>query len=430
MRVGVDARHLTAGRGVARYTRALLGALAAAHPEDDWLAFVPGREPVRAVPAGVRLVRHALPGRALFGAAAVTGRPRLDDLLGGAIDVVWVPAPAPLAVSPGVPLVLTVHDRSFEERPATSPATSACGTGSPAPARSPAAPPRSSATRARAATTSPAHGASRRRSSPPGADRPHRARAGPRGGRGAPYLLFVGALEPRKAPDVLADAYARARARGLGRARRPRRWTDADRRHRRPARRRRGRRASSPRCTRARWRVVAPSLAGGLRPAAGRGGGARHAERRDDLAGVRRDARRRRAARPAGRRAASRTRWCASSATPRCGPSSARRRSRPPPLRLGTLGRGDARRARRGRPHGELHRACRHPRLRAELAALLPSIERHLDRRPPGRGRRQRLARRRRRDRPRPRRARRRASTAIPASARRTMPASRSPSTR
>ena len=30
-----------------------------------------------------------------------------------------------------------------------------------------------------------------------------------------PYLLFVGALEPRKGPDVLAAAYARARARGL-----------------------------------------------------------------------------------------------------------------------------------------------------------------------------------------------------------------------
>jgi glycosyltransferase involved in cell wall biosynthesis len=30
-----------------------------------------------------------------------------------------------------------------------------------------------------------------------------------------PYLLFVGALEPRKAPDVLAAGYARARERGL-----------------------------------------------------------------------------------------------------------------------------------------------------------------------------------------------------------------------
>src|SRR4051812_46802628 len=116
MRVGVDARHLTAGRGVARYTRALLRALAAAHPDDEWLAFVPGREPVPDAPAGVTLVRHRLPGRALFGAAAVARRPRLDRLLRG-VDVVWAPAPAPLAVSAGVPLVLTVHDRSFEVRP-------------------------------------------------------------------------------------------------------------------------------------------------------------------------------------------------------------------------------------------------------------------------------------------------------------------------
>ncbi len=32
---------------------------------------------------------------------------------------------------------------------------------------------------------------------------------------GRPYFLAVGALEPRKAPDVLADAYAIARTRGL-----------------------------------------------------------------------------------------------------------------------------------------------------------------------------------------------------------------------
>jgi glycosyltransferase involved in cell wall biosynthesis len=213
MRVGVDARHLTAGRGVARYTRALLGALAAGFPEDEWVAFVPGREPVRALPAGVGLVRHPLPGRALFGAAAVARRPRLDRLLGGAVDVVWAPAPAPLAVSPDVPLVLTVHDRSFEERPADYTPYERLWHR--------LARPRALAARADAVVCDTDAG------------REDLARAwGVRAtvvapgvlgtaptetpSAGAPpYLLFVGALEPRKAPDVLAAAYARARARGL-----------------------------------------------------------------------------------------------------------------------------------------------------------------------------------------------------------------------
>src|SRR4051794_14811029 len=239
MRVGVDARHLTAGRGVARYTRALLRALAAAHPDDEWLAFVPGREPVPDAPAGVTLVRHRLPGRALFGAAAVARRPRLDRLLRG-VDVVWAPAPAPLAVSAGVPLVLTVHDRSFEVRP---------GDFTPyerlwhRPARPPAPPARA---RGRACASAPEERLWHRLARPRAlaarasavvcdaeAVRDDLARAWgvaatvvapgvldtpapqPPADAARPYLLFVGALEPRKGPDVLADAYARARGRGL-----------------------------------------------------------------------------------------------------------------------------------------------------------------------------------------------------------------------
>ena len=41
-------------------------------------------------------------------------RPRIDRRLGG-VDVVWLPAPAPVAV--GAPYVLTIHDLSFIERP-------------------------------------------------------------------------------------------------------------------------------------------------------------------------------------------------------------------------------------------------------------------------------------------------------------------------
>jgi glycosyltransferase involved in cell wall biosynthesis len=214
MRVGVDARHLTAGRGIARYTRALLGALAAAHPEDEWLAFVPGREPVR-VPAGVRLVRRPLPGRALFGAAAVARRPRLDRLLGG-VDVVWAPAPAPLALTPAVPLVLTVHDRSFEQRPGDFTRYERLWHR--------LARPRALAARS-AAVVCDAHAVRedlarawgvRATVVPPGPlnDATAVAAAAP-ASAAAPYLLFVGALEPRKAPDVLAAAYARARERGL-----------------------------------------------------------------------------------------------------------------------------------------------------------------------------------------------------------------------
>src|SRR3954447_5004005 len=114
MKVGVDARALLAGRGVARFTRGLLTALADGHGDDEWLAFVPGRAPVAPVHPRVTLVRHRLGGRARLGAAAIARRPTLAGLAGGA-DVVWLPAPAPVA--PGAPYVLSVHDRSWELRP-------------------------------------------------------------------------------------------------------------------------------------------------------------------------------------------------------------------------------------------------------------------------------------------------------------------------
>ena len=44
---------------------------------------------------------------------------------------------------------------------------------------------------------------------------PSASATAPSAADGAPYFLFVGALEPRKAPDVLVDAFLRARARGL-----------------------------------------------------------------------------------------------------------------------------------------------------------------------------------------------------------------------
>ena len=219
MRVGVDGRHLTSGRGVARYVRWLLRAVAERFPGDEWLAFVPGRAPVAPVHERVTVIRHPLPGRALFAAAAVTGRPALDALLGG-VDVLWAPAPAPLAVTRGVPLVLTVHDLSWERRPHDFTAYER--------AWHRLARPRALAARARTVVTDAAAvrdevlarwalPRERVRVVSPGLGLEAREGAEPEPHPAVParYLLFVGALEPRKGPDVLARAFTAARGRGL-----------------------------------------------------------------------------------------------------------------------------------------------------------------------------------------------------------------------
>jgi glycosyltransferase involved in cell wall biosynthesis len=200
---------------VTRYLRELLAALAREHPDDEWLLFVPGRQPV-ALDAAPNLVvvRHPLTGRALYGAAALTGRPRLDRLLRVAPDVMWAPTIAPLALSSGVPLVLTIQDLSFALRPEDFTAYERLWHR--------LARPRALARRAaRVIVLAPyTRGqlvdrwgleAARIEVVAPG------VRVAPPAGSPShsDYLLAVGALEPRKAPDVLVRAFTHARAQGL-----------------------------------------------------------------------------------------------------------------------------------------------------------------------------------------------------------------------
>jgi glycosyltransferase involved in cell wall biosynthesis len=211
VRVGVDGRSLVGGgaRGVAHYTAALLEALAREFPGDEYRVLLPrGRA---AVPRGVVPVRHALPARVLFGAAAVAGRPRLDALLPGC-DVLLVPAPAPVAVRG--PFVLTVHDRSWEERPQDFTPYERLWHR--------AARPRALARRAarvlcdtevvRGAVIREWGLAADRVRAVPLAPREH---AGSAATSDARYFLFVGALEPRKAPSILIEGFGLARERGL-----------------------------------------------------------------------------------------------------------------------------------------------------------------------------------------------------------------------
>ncbi|WP_445150062.1 glycosyltransferase [Baekduia sp. Peel2402] len=203
MLVGVDARALAARRGVARFTRRMVEALAALDGVGV-RALVPGREPVESV-EGVEIVRTRAPSRVVHLAGAVAGFPRVDTLLGDDVDVVWLPAPAPVAA--GDPYVLTVHDLSWEDRPqdftryerlwhrAARPAAIARG------ARAVVCDAPSVAEQVRARWGVNAWVVE------PGIDAPPEEAATARGGE---YFLYVGALEPRKGLDVLAAAWARA----------------------------------------------------------------------------------------------------------------------------------------------------------------------------------------------------------------------------
>lgn len=220
MRVGVNGRGLGSGRGVAHYTVALLGALAQGHPGDEWVLFVPGRDPVPALAglagrANVALRRHPLPSRALFGSAALAGRPRLDRLLGGGLDVVWAPAPRPLALSRAVPFVLTVHDLSFEDRPQDFTTYERLWHRLMRPSRLARRAARVMVNaRVTADEVAARWGVARTRIAvvAPGVE-PAPAAAPVTAPR--PYVLAVGALEPRKDPETLLAAYGRARAAGF-----------------------------------------------------------------------------------------------------------------------------------------------------------------------------------------------------------------------
>jgi glycosyltransferase involved in cell wall biosynthesis len=206
MLVGVDARALASRRGVARYTRRMCAALAALDGVDV-RALVPGHEPVGAI-RGVELVRTRLPSRVLHLTGALAGRPRVDRLLGDDVDVTWLPAPAPVAV--GDRYVLTVHDLSWEDRPGDFTAYERFWHRIARPARL--------AERALAVVCdAPAVAEQlterwgvRARVVEPGVD--HVDGVAPHAGD---YLLYVGALEPRKGLDVLADAWARAALDGV-----------------------------------------------------------------------------------------------------------------------------------------------------------------------------------------------------------------------
>ncbi|GBD45586.1 GDP-mannose-dependent alpha-(1-6)-phosphatidylinositol dimannoside mannosyltransferase [bacterium HR41] len=229
--VGIDGRSLRQGspaRGVARYLRHFLAALAGDERHRDIelrvLSFGAPEEPL---PPRVEAFSTRIPSRVLFGTAALAGRPRLDRVL-GTPDVVWLPAVAPVALGGHTPVVLTVHDLSFETEPRDFSRYERLWHR--------LARPRKLAQRATLVVVPSAHTGrlvrerwgvpdERVRLVRPGPGRPPAtpaSREAADGGVGLPagleplgYFLVVGALEPRKRPDIACDAHALARQCGL-----------------------------------------------------------------------------------------------------------------------------------------------------------------------------------------------------------------------
>src|SRR3954453_2857792 len=200
MRIVVDGRPLAAGRGIARYSSALLAEMQRAFGADEW-----------------HVVERR--GRGWYAAGALLGRPAL----GAGADVVWLPAPAPLAVASGVPYVVTVHDLSWVERPsdfslyerawhraARVPRLVAdavaviCVSSAPAAAVTSAG--WADEGRVRVVRSGPGLG-------PPSPDAVDIKRDNGAQGRPDRYFLVVGAIEPRKEPDVARAAHVLARGR-------------------------------------------------------------------------------------------------------------------------------------------------------------------------------------------------------------------------
>lgn len=207
MRIAVDGRTLDKERrGIARVTVGMLDALRTTFPAEDWLPTAGGTGAGR---------------RARYASAALVGRPRIDRLVRAKPDVVWLPEPAPVAVSAEVPFVLTLHDLSFDTRPHDFTAYERLWQRLARPealARRAAMVMTDSAATRDEALARWGLAAEKLVVVRPGIGAVgDAAAAASRDGLGVParYLLFVGALEPRKAPEVLAAAFRAARADGL-----------------------------------------------------------------------------------------------------------------------------------------------------------------------------------------------------------------------
>jgi len=120
MRILVDARHLGNGQqtGVGEYTVQLLRALFRSDTENEYILLTSGmRRPDLPLPTPFSHIHVAAPNKLLNASIAFARRPTLDRLVGGRIDLVFLPNLNFVAPNPLIPTVLTIHDLSWKHSP-------------------------------------------------------------------------------------------------------------------------------------------------------------------------------------------------------------------------------------------------------------------------------------------------------------------------
>lgn len=122
MKIAIDLRPLMAGKvtGVEVYIKSMLEALFKANHEHEIILWYNAFKKVNTrhfpeLPKNVKLVRTRVPNKLFNLSLSLLRWPKIDRLIGGGIDVLWVPDPRPAPVSKDCKKISTFHDLSFED---------------------------------------------------------------------------------------------------------------------------------------------------------------------------------------------------------------------------------------------------------------------------------------------------------------------------
>lgn len=120
MRIAVDIRSLLSphGRGVSHYTSSLLQEMVKRHPQDEWVLFSTGRHRPKLPPAlaDQTVQRHVARSNKLMNSLLAVGAASVETYV-GEVDVWFAPNLGFVRIADDTPLVVTVHDLSFDAVP-------------------------------------------------------------------------------------------------------------------------------------------------------------------------------------------------------------------------------------------------------------------------------------------------------------------------